>query len=200
MIIIEIKASNDTILAHPIGHPRRIEGGEKMKVKSIILICTFLLIILIQLGSCATKQMAISHENAVESFSGTWVNHDNPIVRKRGDIEFFHFQKKEISLTDVKFYHSAEDSDFYGHAKYTVVNSWVDRIGNTYCQTNLDFFTGSRMYALWKLDKSKNVFEESFYYQGAEEYPTRIITHDVIEEDIYSPTGNLYYNIFYRQE
>lgn len=133
-------------------------------------------------------------------FCVTWVNYDNPIVSDRSDIDFYHYQKLELtSGSGFLLYRSANYPKPLNWGKYTVIKSWVDRKGNTYCQAMLQFITASRIYALWRLDESNTVFEENFYYGGFEQYPAKIVTHYIIEDDILTPTGTLYYNIFYRQ-
>jgi len=178
-----------------------------MKPRLLLSIFMIVVVIMFVVGSCATSKKTVSQTDLVETLSGTWVNHDNPVVRERYKDGFFHFQKvirsthKGVDYYDaeVEYYHAVEDSDFAGHAQYTIKDSWVDRRGNTYCQVFIQFYTGSRVYALWKLDNTQNVFEENYYYWAPDEYPSKIIKHDVIEDNRY-PTGNLYYNIFYRQE
>ena len=132
------------------------------------------------------------------TFTGTWVSHDNPMSGTYVDLtqnakdsaDFFHFQKFVFtSEKNFSCYHSVDDMLPFGPGKYTVINSWVDRKGNTYCKAKCQILSGSRLHAFWKLNVSNTVLEQNFYYGGDEKYPTKIIKHDDIEDDYSSTTG-----------
>jgi hypothetical protein len=173
-----------------------------MKTRTFIFMSIFLLAVTFLFAEDVKKE--ISDEEAVEMLSGTWINPDNPSSASIDKLQA-HFQKLVLTENKVfECYHSVDDTLDFSRGHYTVINSWVDRKGNTYCQAKWLFVTGSMIYALYKLDDSNTVLEQNFYYTRSiwdeEKYPTEIITHDVIVEDnSFWSYDNRYYNIFYRQ-
>jgi len=178
-----------------------------MKTRTFVVVLILVLAVLVIIDGCATSKKAISHEDVVEMFSGTWANLDNPtmgtyanLTQDATEMDWFHNQKFVLTLNkEFRLYHSVDDVMTFMSGKYTVINSWEDRKGNIYCQAMCKAYTGSKFYALWKIDESNTVLEQNFYYGGSGKYPTNIITHDVIEDDLSKTDGRLYYNIYYRQ-
>ncbi|MHA2172948.1 MAG: hypothetical protein ACXAB7_24055 [Candidatus Kariarchaeaceae archaeon] len=129
-----------------------------MKTRTFVSILLFVLAVLIVAGSCATTKEAISHEEAIQIFSGTWVNLDNPVdytsyADPSKSIEEqaanFHFQKFVLTTNGLfGCYHAVDDPFPFGPGKYTVKDSWVDRKGNTYAQIMCEVRSGSRLYML----------------------------------------------------
>jgi hypothetical protein len=169
------------------------------------------LIVLLISGGCATTKKAISHEEAVEIFSGTWVNLDNPITysdygdptkSEEEQAAWFHFQKFVLTTNGLfECYHAADDPVSFAPGKYTMKESWVDSKGNTYCQIMCQLRSGSRLYMLIKLEETNRVMEQNFFYGGQYKYPEKIVRHDIYVDDDYTTTEmSMYYNIFYRQE
>ena len=126
-----------------------------MKTRKLVSILIFVLAVQFIAVSCATMKKAISHEDTIKKFSGTWVNLDNPVTYtgyadptkiKEEQAEWYHFQKFVLT-TDSLFecYHSADDLIPFCPGKYTVKESWVDRKSNTYCLCITISFTASRM-------------------------------------------------------
>ena len=93
--------------------------------------------------------------------SGTYVDLTQ---NAKDSADFFHFQKFVFtSEKNFSCYHSVDDMLPFGPGKYTVINSWVDRKGNTYCKAKCQILSGSRLYALWKLNVSNTVLEQNYY-------------------------------------
>ncbi|HUT65975.1 MAG TPA: hypothetical protein VMZ05_07475 [Spirochaetota bacterium] len=179
-----------------------------MKTRTLPSILILVLTALICVGSCATKRIAVSHEDVIQKLDGTWINPDNPVGGTYVDLtqdatdtaDFFHFQKFVLtSDNEWYFYQSLNDPMAFASGPYTIMDSWSDRKGNVYCQIFLDRRSMSKCFTLLKINKSGTVLEQSYYYGGNNKYPEKIIPHDIIVDDFRSSDVSMYYNIFYRQ-
>ncbi len=168
-----------------------------MKTRTFVSILILISAVLIIAGSCAATKKSITEEELIEKFTGVYVSTDYDGSNK------FHSQKFEItSEKHWGFYLKIADPFACGAGYFEVVNNWVDRKGNTYCQAKMYFGpTVSRIWALWRLDKSGEVLEQTFWYGGKEKYPEKIIDHDIpMDVDDYSSQEvSLWYNIYHRQ-
>jgi hypothetical protein len=181
-----------------------------MKVRTFISILILVSGILIVVGSCATKRMAVSHEDVTQKIDGTWINPDYPtggtyvdLTQDATDtVDFFHFQKFILKTDDNEwyFYQSLDDPMAFASGPYTIIDSWLDSKGNVYCQIFLDRRGMSKCFALVKVNESNTVLEQCYYYGGNNKYPEKIVTYDIIVDDFRSSDVSMYYNIFYRQE
>ena len=169
-----------------------------MKTRMFVSIIILVLAVLIAVGSCVTGKNSIAEEELIEKFTGIYVNINYDGSNK------FHSQKFEItSEKHWGFYLKIDDPVACGAGYFKVVNSWVDRKGNIYCQAKMYFGpTVSRIWALWRLDKSGEVLEQTFWYGGKEKYPDKIVNHDIPmdADDFSSQEVSLWYNIYNRQE
>jgi len=179
-----------------------------MKARMIVSISILVFVVLIVAGSCATKRIAVSPEEVSQKIEGTWINPDYPVGGTFIDLtqtatdtaDFFHFQKLTFTSKKWYFYQSLDDTIGFASGVYTIMDSWMDRKGNAYCQIYLPRGKASVCFALLKVDKTGTVLEQCYYYGGNNKYPEKIVTHDIIVDDFRSPDVSMYYNIFYRKE
>jgi hypothetical protein len=179
-----------------------------MKARTFVSNLVLVLTLMITTSSCATKKIAISHEDVIQRFEGTWINPDYPAGGTYIDLtqdatattDFFHFQKFILTSdnNEWSFYQSSDDSMAFASGQYTVMNSWLDRKGSVYCQILFDRRGASKCFALIKINESGTVLEQCYYYGGNDKYPEKIVTHDIIIDDFRSTEVSMYYNIFYR--
>ena len=181
-----------------------------MKTRTLASFLILIFTVLIIIGSCATKKIAVSHEDVSQKIEGTWINPDNPgsggwvgwVEDVKDTADAFHFQKLILTSDNSEwyFYQSLDDPMPFASGKYTLIDSWTDRKGNAYYQIFHDRHGASKFFSLLKINQSGTVLEQSYYYGGNYKYPEKIVTHDIIVDDFRSSEVSMYYNIFYRQE
>ena len=149
-----------------------------MKTRTLVSISTLIFAVLIIFGNCATKQIAISKEEAMEALVDTWINPEYP-----GDSIY---DQKVIFTTEGKVsdYTEVTSRVHNWQGSYTIVESWKDRKGNIWYK--LTAGNDPRFFKhLVKINVTENTLEHLTYGQAT--WPIEI------------DTKHINYRIYYRQ-
>ena len=153
-----------------------------MKTKTVMFFYILCLAVVIIFGSCATKQIAISHEEAVEAFSGTWTNPDYD--------ETWRYSKVIINSDGTWIeYKMCNDDRPILIGEYNITEKWIDTDGYIFykiivTRTDREYVP---YYLIARIDKTGNVYEDLW---TTAHMPTE-----------FDPDNVLYnYRIYYRQE
>jgi len=152
-----------------------------MKARTFVSILILVLAVLIIAGSCATRRKAISDEDFMEAWSGTWINTDygegsNP--------------QKKIYYSDGRWeeYYQVTNEIRCDWGKATILDKWLDSKGNVWYKTHWEsFHLGWKGYAMGKISNSGNTLEDIW---ASESYPIEEWEPDRFEYN---------YQIYYRQ-
>ena len=157
-----------------------------MKSRALILILTLVLFVLIVIGSCATRKIAISDEDLVKAYTGTWINEEYDGEEDQG--------AKIVMFADgtwERYEHL--DTDKYpvsiiNKGRNTILDQWKDSEGNIWFESSWECIHRAAGYQLTKISDSGNTLEMLFtsYEHRVEEWDP---------DDIHYT-----YRIYYRQE
>ena len=152
-----------------------------MKTRTLISILILVLAVLIIAGSCATRRKAISDEDFMEAWSGTWINTDyggkmaqKIIIHSDGTVEGFGRLTSTIA---------------YFKNKFTILDQWLDSKGTIWYRGHMESLPpySSKGYEMGKISDSGNTWE---FLWASEDYPI-----EEWEPDRFEYT----YRIYYRQ-
>ena len=151
-----------------------------MKSRTLVSILFFVLVVLIVIGSCATRRKAISEEDFMETWSDTWVNTDlkeDQKIVNHPDGTQDHFG--DLTSTTVSY-----------KEKITILDQWLDAKGTIWYRGywEMILLNDSKGYEMGKISDSGNTFEIIW---ASEDYPIEEWEPDKFEYN---------YRIYYRQE
>jgi hypothetical protein len=153
-----------------------------MNARMLRLILILVSALLIIVGSCATRKIAISDEDLTKAYTGTWIN-------KEYDASSF-IVAKIIYFPDGtwKRYKGVEDKYPFDKGENTITEKWIDSNGDIWfeCTWESNIFGGGHQ--LTKISNSGNTLEELSILYGR-----RVEKWD--PNDL-----NYNYKIYYRQE
>jgi hypothetical protein len=154
-----------------------------MKARTLVSLLILVLTILIVIGSCATKRKAISEEDFVTTWSGTWVNTD-----LKGTEDFEQKIKNYPDGTG-EYFSFATDTSIYCKHIDTFSDMEIDSEGNIWFISKTKcIYQGFTWYHTGKISNSGNTLEIIKHYKPL-----------AIEE--WDPEDTRYtYRIYYRQE
>ena len=151
-----------------------------MKTKVLISILILILAVLIIAGGCATRKKAISEEDFIKAWSGTWINTDYG-----GDT-----YQKVINYSDGTYesYGEVTSTKPGNWGKITIQDKWIDSKGNVWYRAQSETLYFGHMYnEMGKISDSGNTWE---YIWASEDYPIEEWEPDKFEYN---------YRIRYRQ-
>ena len=125
-----------------------------MKTRRLVLILILVLAVLIIAGSCATKRSAISDEELLKAFTGTWINEDYKY-------EWWRVEKI-VLFTDGTWerYSNVDSEEVFCKGINNVLDKWKDSNGNIWFECNWECFThGNSGHRLVKISDSGNTFK-----------------------------------------
>jgi hypothetical protein len=161
-----------------------------MKKQALVILVAIVVTVTLKIGSYATENKMISIDDAMKIFEGTYVNTD---YSGQG---FTHPQKIVLSSNgEWEIWRIATQKNPSMKGEYQVENSWMDSKGNIYCTVeSRTYIHNDRTKELWKLDKSRKIYEANFITAIRGDLPREI---DPDPDPNIIPT--LYYQIYYRQ-
>lgn len=139
--------------------------------------------------SCVPVRKTIDASDAVKQFFGDWINPENEGLWAMKPQRYVIEPGNKIEI-----YGSVTDAIPSVIHQYTVLETWIDRNGNTYAMVRIKCLTfGGNFHALWKIDKSGKEFEMNLK-SGNELPPETIVTNPDP-----SPPDWIYYMSYYRK-
>ena len=154
-----------------------------MKTRTLVLILILVMAILIVVGNCATRKIAISEEDFLEAFSGIWINTEYEF---KGDVSCV---QKFVWYPDGRYkcYSLVTHDVPAGFGRYEIIDMWEDSNGDIWYTLKAQSDIG-RGYYMGRISDSGNTNETLYNMFG-----------DPIEE--WDPDNVRYrYWIHYRQE
>ena len=138
-----------------------------MKTRTLVSILILVLGVLIIIGSCATKRKAISEEDFLKAFIGTWINTDYGDFFKPQKIVYSPDNRWEeyIFLTD-------DQPEHYG--PYTIEEMWTESNGDIWFKARAKCIAPThygKPLTLGKISNSGKVLDTVWQYSR---YPTEI--------------------------
>ena len=152
-----------------------------MKTRRLVSILILVLAVLIISEGYATDRKAVSDEDFIKAWSGTWINEDYGKM----------LAQKRIYYPDLtwEFYHHITDTgkDYWG--KSIILDKWLDSEGNVWYRMHWESLTvRAKGYHMGKISNSGNTLEATW---ASESYPIEEWEPDRFEYN---------YFIYYRQE
>jgi hypothetical protein len=125
-----------------------------MKARTYLPILIVAIAILTIMGGCATRKKAISDEDFVKVWSGTWVGTENNVIGIK-----FH---KAIFHPDGSYdhYYEIKDTIFNSTTKFTFYEKWTDSKGNIWYKARWEISHCIEGYSMGKFSNSGNTYEE----------------------------------------
>ena len=150
-----------------------------MKIRRLVFSLISVLAIIALIGSCATRRKAISEEDFLKTFSGTWINTDLKAEQK---IVNYPDGTREVFGVLTSTTVSWKD-------KITILDQWLDAKGTIWYRGYWEVIspTVAKGYEMGKISDSGNTLE--FLWAG-EDYPIEEWEPDRFEYN---------YEIYYRQ-
>ena len=136
------------------------KGGKKMKYRNFLLLCGILLIAIALIGSCATRKKAISEEEFVEAYSGTWINTEYSGDSFRGQKIVIYPDGRWIEYAEVTM------DQYRCFGKDTINDMWKDSNGDIWYKATREGFLDVQGYVMVKLSDSGNTRQEIFHVHG----------------------------------
>ena len=153
-----------------------------MKARTLVSILILVLIVLIVIGSCATKRKAVSDEDFFEVWSGTWINTE---IKGAMGVE-----QKIISYSDgtLKTYMLTTDTSVQCEGISIISDKKVDSEGNIWYTCSWKCLShGPEKFEMGKISDSGNTRE-------------LIYSHKALTIEEWDPDNIRYtYLIYYRQ-
>ena len=119
-----------------------------MKTRTFVPILILVLAVLVIAGSCATRQKAISIENASEIRSGIWINeaYQYPLVIQYPDGRY-------------DWYHDLQQERLFLSGTSEIYKSWRDSEGVLWYRAHYKDSTKHEGYVLGRMSNSDNTLE-----------------------------------------
>ena len=122
-----------------------------MKTRTYVSILILVLAVLIVVGSCATRKIAISDEDLSNAYTGTWIN---PEATSEA-VKVVYFPDGSWNR-----YLSIDTDHAFCEVKDTIINKWKDSNGNIFFESKVEDVThGQSGYNLVKISDSVNTLE-----------------------------------------
>jgi hypothetical protein len=120
-----------------------------MKTRTIVSVLILVLAVLVIVGSCATRKIAISIEDAAEILSGKWVN------------ETFMDEQLAVFYSDGRFeiYDTPQQLRLVFSGTSNIYESWRDSAGVLWYKARWKDSLGQEGYVLGKISNMDNTLE-----------------------------------------
>jgi hypothetical protein len=161
---------------------KQTQGGFKMKTRTFVLTSILVLTVLVIAGSCATRKLAVSEDDFINAYTGTWFNPERSGVG-------YDFQKLIVHTDGTwDIYSSDEVKQRMGYGDFTLVESWEDTEGTLWFRLSKVSDTGDPIFEYGKISNSGKTLEFLF-----------VAGTETVKK--WEPDNPYYeYRIYYRQE
>ncbi len=127
-----------------------------MKTRMFISIFILILAVMVIAGSCATRKEAISEDDFIQVFSGTWFNPERSGVG-------YDFQKLVVHANGTwDIYSTDEVEQRAGYGDYNLVESWRDSEGNLWFRLSKYSTFGDPIFEYGNISNSGETLEFIF--------------------------------------